>query len=278
MRNTALAAVVGCLLGMLPARAVAQSSAAFGDAPRPDPDAPVDDASGIDAEGRELGPYVRPPYSPPADNTRRRSRASRRRYGIYRHDGFYLRLALGIGGGVDRLEGSLPDYDFVYEDGRAGRMYSFTVPTEVALGYTVAPGLVTGAGIYNTLWTAPTADAETAPDYDFETTQLALFGPMVDFYPLPQEGWHLQGALGLASFNMGFGTTGIAPPRYAQAHVTMGMGFMLGAGYEWFVAEQWSVGFLLRTMRGYSTGSDSDGGQWNHRTATYGALITATLH
>jgi hypothetical protein len=275
MRSAAAAVVIGCLSA--PAVALAQSAASFSDAPSAEAEQPPEGGGEIDAEGRELRPYVRPPYTPPEEKVRR-SRASRRRQSIYHHDGFYLRFAAGLGGGVNRLEGSYLGYDFPYEDGRAGRMYSFAVPNEVAMGYTVAPGVVTGAGIYNSVWTAPVADAATSRDYEFETTQLALFGPMLDVYPWPRDGWHLQGSLALASFNMGFGTTGFAEPRPAQAHVAVGFGFMLGGGYEWFVAEQWSVGFLLRTMRGWSGGTDGDAGNWTHRSASYGLLLTVTRH
>ena len=275
MRKAAATVVIGCLSASVPA--LAQTSASFSDAPPSNAEAPSEEGGEIDAEGRELRPYVRPPYSPPVDQARR-SRASRRRQSLYHHDGLYLRFGAGLGGAVDRLEGSLLGYDFPYEDGRAGRMFGFAVPNEVALGYTVAPGLVTGAGIYNSIWTGPSADTDRSRDYEFETTQLTLYGPMLDLYPRPRDGWHIQGSLGLASFNMGFGTTGSIDPRPAQAHVAVGFGSMLGGGYEWFVAEQWSVGLMLRAMRGWTAGTDGEGCTWTHRSATYGILLTVTFH
>ena len=278
MRMAALAITAGCLLVAVTARAQPSGSGSFGEPPPEGTDAQPEEGGQLDAGGRELGPYVRPPYAPPAEGRRGQSRASRRRQSSYNHDGFYLRLAAGLGAGVDRLEGSFLDYDFPHEDGRAGRMYSFAVPNEIAMGYTVAPGVVAGAGVYDSVWLTPSAAARASPNYEFATSQLALFGPMIDAYPLPRKGWHLQGSLGVASVNMGFGSTGFAPPRPAQAHVAVGIGFMVGAGYEWFVAEQWSVGFLLRMMRGWSEGNDAEGGSWTHRSATYGALATVTFH
>ena len=278
MRIAAFAFAAGCLLGAGTARAQTSGSSSFGEPPPEGTDAEAEQGGQLDAAGRELGPYVRPPYQPPAERRRGHSKASRRRQSPYNHDGFYLRLAAGVGGGVDRLEGSFPDYGFPDEDGRAGRTYSFAVPNELAVGYTVVPGVVVGAGIYDSVWLAPKADARGPLDYEFATSQMALLGPTVDAYPLPRKGWHVQGSLGVATLNMGFGSTGFATPRPAQAHVTVGGGFALGAGYEWFVAEQWSVGFLLRMMRGWSEGNDAEGGSWTHRSATYGALATVTFH
>ena len=283
-----------------------ESSAAFGDvspeaeeppAPTPEPEAvpPVadvpytapaadslppspadsdDEAASPDLIGRELRPYVRPPYQETKEPRRLRMLLfPRRRYTFYRHDGFYLRMAAGIGVGTDRLHGSWSDYGFEKDSGRLGRMVGAAVATEAALGGSVVPGLVMGVGTFTSVWPAP---AET--EYDFNISQLALFAPMIDVYPKPRKGWHVQAAVGVASFTMGFGTTGSASPRPAQAHVAAGAGFLLGAGHEWWIAEQWSLGILLRMMRAWSRGDDSDGGSWAHRSQSYSALVTCTWH
>lgn len=284
----AVGVFLGALGGGLAASAVAraqESTATFGPSEGGDSAEGGSEAAGADAEpklgpeGRELKPYVRPPYVAPSEEAKRRSRASRRRQSIRNHDGLYARAAAGMGIGTDTITGANYSYGFDDRGGQRGHVSAFEVPTELAVGATPFRGTVLGVGVYTGLWPSPRANGEDPGlDYEFDTSQLALYAPMVDFYPRPRAGWHVQGALGVASVNLGFGSTGLAEPRPAQAHVTTGFGFMLGAGHEWFIGEQWSVGILLRTLRGYSAGTDAGGGEWTHRSGSYALLVTLTYH
>jgi len=228
-----------------------------------------------------LGPYQRPAFRPedtakPVDPD---GRIDRR----YLHDGLYLRFSGGIGIGYDFIDASDERFHFASSDFKRGRHYGFAVATELAGGGTPHPGLVIGGGLY-TVW-VPSSSAYTRVSpgvYEFEPFQLALVGPMVDWYPFPRGGWHAQAAVGLTSFVAGQGNpAGVVATEtvpIARAHTAVGYGIMLSAGYEWWVGEQIGVGPLLRMVRGWADGTDEDGVTWEHDAVGYLVMLSVTYH
>jgi hypothetical protein len=152
---------------------------------------------------------------------------------VRNHDGFYLRLGLGVG----------PLYSS--EAGGVG------IPSELALGGTPAPGLVLGVGNYGVVI--------PKPDDDRDAGQLAFnaWGPFVDYYLDPKLGAHVQ-----ASVMFVFGLS--SPKDGVEGAYGPGYGAALGAGYEWWIAEQWSLGVVLRaayytvTLEGRNSGTKTD--------------------
>lgn len=196
-------------------------------------------------------------------------------------DGLYLRLGAGLGIARDSAEAK--DERFETEPGSSGR-YDGTAGglaavSEVALGYSLKPGIVLGAGIYTA--TIPSSSAEAAvndlPPYDFSLSQLELFAVLVDVYPDPNGGLHVQGALGVSAFIAGQADTN-EPERSTRAHTAVGWGAMLGVGYEWWVADQWALGVLGRVQYGTGSGTDPESVDWDHGVWAPAALITATHH
>jgi hypothetical protein len=58
-----------------------------------------------------------------------------------------------------------------------------------------------------------------------------------------------------------------------------GLGFMLGGGYEWFIAEQWSLGGVVRMTYGAVETDRSDSERWSYSAlAIPEVLFTATYH
>jgi len=54
---------------------------------------------------------------------------------------------------------------------------------------------------------------------------------------------------------------------------------MLGAGYDWWVAEEWSLGVLARTTIAVLRGQDESDVRWLHVAVTSpGLLVTLTYH
>ena len=239
-------------------------------APVPVPPEPVDPV---------LGPYHRPPPEP--DSTPAAVAERERRDTRLRHDGFYFRFAGGLGAGSDSFEADGGQFQDDAGDPVTSDASGFCGATEVAIGATPLPGLVIGGGAYTVIWTAPEAAVyDVGATYEFAASQLVLFGPFADWYVWPKNGWHVQGALGLASFVMGQGVPH-APPGavpVVRAHTSLGYGLMLGAGYEWFVADQWSVGLLARMTRGWTHGSTPDGVDLAHDVAGYSVLLSITYH
>jgi hypothetical protein len=198
-----------------------------------------------------------------------------------RHDGFYFRFAGGIGSGNDSMKSdkSLPtNATLSFEpDPLDGSGSALAAVTEIAFGYAVWPGITLGGGIYTATLpklTATVKDFRTG-SYDFDPSQLVVFGPVVDWYVNPDTGFHVQGSPGVASYVAGGGEPRIEGPG-AQAHAAIGFGFMLGLGYEWWIADQWSLGFLGRLTYGATSGTDNRAVGWTHSTVVPAVLVSAT--
>jgi hypothetical protein len=152
---------------------------------------------------------------------------------VRNHDGFYLRMALGAGP--------------VFSSEASG----VGIPSELAFGETPAKGLVLGVGNYGVVIPKPETDRGAG--------QLAFnaWGPFVDYYFDPELGAHVQ-----ASVMFVFGLS--SRKDDVEAAYGPGYGSMLGGGYEWWVAEQWSLGVLLRatyysvTLKGQDSGTKLD--------------------
>lgn len=166
------------------------------------------------------------------------------------HDGFYLRLSLGIGyQGVSSSAGS--SKASFHGAGPAGQLL---------IGGTPATGLVIGGGIAWQSAVSPGVSVEGAPLPGIEQQPsggvgLALLGPFVDIYPNPSHGFHIGGMLGLA----GIGLKG------DDDKLSGGVGGSAWLGYGDWVSSQWSLGGLVRvtgagTKRTIGSVDVSDGG------------------
>ncbi|HTM45880.1 MAG TPA: hypothetical protein VL137_13055 [Polyangiaceae bacterium] len=166
-------------------------------------------------------------YQPTADQDR-----------PYYHDRLYLRLALGFGGVAGKFrkfsDGSDPFQFF----GGGGAL-------EIALGGTVARGLVLGGGIYSTS-SIDLRRKDAGQTRAVGSGSFTLLGPFVDWYFKPDGGFHLQGAVGLTS------STVRGSGRYIeiQDFDGVGAGVMVGFGYEAYVSKMWSLGGLFRLQAG----------------------------
>jgi hypothetical protein len=195
-----------------------------------------------------------------------------------RHDGFYLRL--GLGGGLVRSEVDF-DTGAISEEVKAR---GAGVALEIALGGTVAPGLVIGGGIYSvsiarTTWHSDAA-RERSEDGDDEITggegAISVLGVVIDFYPNPRGGFHVQGGLGIGALALENDKDSNFPGEDWEGG---GGGLMLGAGYEFWVSDQWSLGGIARVlaMSGKLRGSESDR-DYDSRAFAPAILFGATHH
>ena len=229
------------------------------------------------AQQPEYGPYRRPPNAGDEWDEEKGSRAMRLATGFYVHDGFYLRLAGGLGGASDKLNGRARTSEGP-SGSLDGTVSGFAAATEVALGYTFFRGWVLGFAI-DTL-TIPRASAELADgvsSFDFTTSQSAHYALFADFYPDPLRGFHVQASAGLASYIMSQGNAD-TPPSIAPPHAAAGFGFMLGVGNQWWVDREWTLGILPRLMLAWTEGTDEFGAVFSHRTLGYSLLLSATYN
>jgi len=196
---------------------------------------------------------------------------------VHEHDGLYLRLGTGFGAYNERL---ISDSRGSRTDEVQGRSTGFAVMTEFAVGGTVARGFVLGGGVYNADVLASRLsveeDAGIPDELDAASRNFTLIGPFGDWYFDPRAGFHAQAALGFAQLH-GIDVSGgnVDEHRYHAG----GVGLMVGAGYEWWVGEQWSLGILGRLMAAAVVGQDDDGADWFHGISTFPAvLLSITYH
>lgn len=139
------------------------------------------------------------------------------------HDGFYLRL--GVGGGY-----ALGSLAAAADSGSKGP----NIASELAIGWTLRPGFVLGGGTFPMVAPGPDYDGVDAGGQHVSGT-----GPFVDYYLDPAGGLHLQaGLLFAAGYLDGSGER--------PGKVGLGFGGMAGVGYDLFVADEWSLGGLVR--------------------------------
>lgn len=195
--------------------------------------------------------------------------------GVREHDGFYLRLALGFSGFGDAIFSKAQNDD---DDPRhEGSIRGMALASEIAIGGTVAPGFVLGGGIYSSTVQASTFELVRGevPSELQRPDSFSIIGVMGDWYFRPRSGLHAQAALGVAAL------TGVGPesPRVRDRRSAVGGGVMLGVGYEWWIADEWSFGILGRVTGAVTTEEDDAGDRWYHVTGAGPAvLFTATYH
>ncbi|HEY0463732.1 MAG TPA: hypothetical protein VGC79_05965, partial [Polyangiaceae bacterium] len=152
--------------------------------------------------------------------------------GTHLHDGFYLRMALGLGLGgalVSSDSKSIGDYSF------GGGVGAF----DLWIGGTPAAGLSMGAALSGLGLGSSQRSVDGHRVSGDVTGSTGLLGYFVDVFPDPQRGLHFGGALGLAS--------GAAKVQdSSQEFRGGGLGLQAWGGYEFWVSPQWSLGGMLR--------------------------------
>jgi hypothetical protein len=163
------------------------------------------------------------------------------RAGYHVHDGFYLRLAAGIGGGHTSVSGA---QNFgVGGPGLALNLWLGGTPWRgVALGGllsyqgqndgdTVVEGQKTGAGA---------------------NSHIVLLAPFLDVFPDPLRGLHFGGAAGLAFVGTAADSHLLADRYDVKDYSGGGLGASAWLGYMGFVGPEYSMGGLLQ-LSGFAT-------------------------
>jgi hypothetical protein len=155
------------------------------------------------------------------------------------------------------------------------------IATELALGGTIASGFVLGGGLYATDVGEVDLDASfgvsggtgEVSETTVEMNSFGLLGLFGDWYFDPKGGLHAQAALGI-------GVASIEHPLTSDEIAMGGLGWMLGIGYEAFIADEWSLGGLARVVGGSLEGEDPDDSSEKWRATLWSpvVLFTATYH
>lgn len=177
------------------------------------------------------------------------------------HEGFYFRGAIGLGAFVDDFEA---DFGWVDATARGG-----SLALEIMVGGSLADGVVLGGGLVIEHVVDPAIEVENVPvdDAGVGVGTFGLIGPFLDWYPSPAGGFHLQALLGAARID-------ISDDSGARSeHTPVGAGLAIGAGYDFWIADEWSVGALLRISGATLTDDDV-----MHRVGTISLLGTVTYN
>ena len=178
-----------------------------------------------------------PPVPPPVQ-----------RAGYHVHDGFYLRLAAGIGGGHTSVSSDRAPNFGVGGPGLALNLWLGGTPWRgVALGGlltyqghnegdTVVEGRDTGAG---------------------SNAGVFVVGPFIDAFPDPMRGLHFGGALGLAGVATKADSHMLEDDLRVRNYSGGGLGASAWIGYMGFVGPEYSIGGLLQ-LTGYATNEKKD--------------------
>jgi hypothetical protein len=173
---------------------------------------------------------------------------------FHMHDGFYLRGGFGFGS----LGAS-------YDDQTASNVdlsgSGFALALDVMVGGCPSRGVALGGALL-TSGAFSAAFAQGGVDAGDRSLGLVLVGPFIDGYPNPRGGWHLGAALGVASLQI--------QDRTPTLTDTRGLGGAGWFGYDWWVADEFSVGLSLR-LAGALTRDARDG--MDVRAQTFGTTI-----
>lgn len=159
------------------------------------------------------------------------------------HDGFFLRLGLDFGPLILNEEG----------EGLGEADYSgLHVGSDLLLGGTPVDGLVIGGFLTAARTSDPTVKAGGGEATLDGTLIFAGIGAFVSYYLDPQQGFHLQGRFGFAALDF------ITDDGRSGGNDPTGIMLGLGAGYDFWIGSEWSVGPFARVL--YAPLSSESGG------------------
>jgi hypothetical protein len=173
------------------------------------------------------------------------------------HDGFYF----GVGSGFAHiaLGGNGPNGSVSISG--LGSTSTLAIGGTVARGLAIA-GTVEGATRSGSdfkggpTYTATDANGHQTPLGGHASAAVFLLGAMADWYPAPEGGWHVGGAVGLGGASI--------TDDAANAIAGISIGLSAFGGYQWWLGRSWSLGvsgFVLGTpsVKGRDSGGNDTG-------------------
>lgn len=147
--------------------------------------------------------------------------------------GWYFRGALGLGVILDSVS----------RDSTNGTVVAACGTIDVAAGYAVIDGLVVGGAVMGDLSPGGSQSEDGSDAVDLSGVTLWMLGPMADWYLSPhQDGFHVQGALMLASLSIDQPAAGTT----FGLKTANGGALVLGTGYEFPFTQDLAWGLLGR--------------------------------
>ncbi len=179
-------------------------------------------------------------------------------------DGLYVRLALGVSSLQSTLSSPVVRLPTGARVGTANDKLTGTgFGVEAAIGGSIRPGLALAFEFGGYDLASPTSSQRLSrPD----ALSFSHVGALLDWFPDPRGGFHVQGGVGLASMTFDDSTTyafDLAPGQTVDAteapDTLQGLTGHAGVGYEWWAARDWSMGILFRVDGAKLTGQGDYG-------------------
>ena len=220
-------------------------------------------------------PSTQPEQKPKVESTEWQTPAKKPQSLPYRHDGFFLRVALGGAyswgsGSLDTVDDSLGPPGERRFDFRGGGL-----TLQLAMGGTLANGLVVGGLMHTAGALSPTYEFEHGPVIEGGSVGQGVMGPFIDYYFDPEAGFHLQFAAPLALVIL----EQEADRRFPTENFlsVYALGAIVGTGYEFFVGPEFAMGLLVafHFTAGNLVGQETRG---DIVTTGVGALFSVTHH
>jgi hypothetical protein len=171
------------------------------------------------------------------------------------HDGFYARASVGFGSLSASFDDDAPSGDDLTGSGA-------TMGFDLMLGGSPSPGIAIGGGLL--AQGAFSTELERNRSAQDRTISVVTIGPFIDGFPNANRGLHFGGLIGVSAVN-------VEDSSADGVSETAGFGGAAFVGYDFWVAEEWSVGPLLR-FSGTLT-RDDDG---NVDAATFSTVLSFT--
>jgi hypothetical protein len=172
------------------------------------------------------------------------------RRGYHVHDGFYLRLAAGLGGAKTSISTDSATYPN-YGVGSVG------LSSDLWIGGTPWSGIAIGGLLGLQLMRDSEMRIEGETTGDGMSASLVSLGAFIDAFPDPRRGLHLGGALFLAGIATKGDSHALADDLNVRDYDGGGLGLSAWVGYMGWVGPEWSLGGLLK-LSGASTRQDKD--------------------
>jgi hypothetical protein len=165
------------------------------------------------------------------------------------HDGFYLRMSLGLGRGSAKM-----NYPISATNDIELRYSGLAMMFDILIGGSPVPGFVLGGGlvshsIMNPKIKSGGVEYDTANNED--SLNLSTFGLFAAIYPDPKSGFNLHALVGYSSISSDNSAS-------IGVHHPDGPSVMGGVGYDFWVGEQWSLGPDVRLAYAHCRSTDGN--------------------
>jgi hypothetical protein len=163
--------------------------------------------------------------------------------GARKHDGFMLRLSLGIGGGEVREHVSGDTTNAIETSARTTRYAGVALGPTLDLGGSLSENLVLHGRLSLFALPSPrvTDDGNEVGTSNYLTVNTTIVGPALSYYFMPLNAF-VTAAIALGSVRFDFDESSERSSRTSGT----GLGLQLDGGKEWWVGDSWGLGAALR--------------------------------